>query len=291
MSTFNWWGDWRPTLTPHTGNLQPTDLIECTSIVGGATVNTAITGAQIIAAASSGSATWGGITGTLSAQTDLQTALNGKEPSITAGTTSQYYRGDKTFQTLDKSAVGLGNVDNTSDANKPVSTATQTALDAKQNKIILFCSSAVTSVTGTTTETLIASVPIPTTISNAMLRSSFTVRVTTLGGSNPRSRMRIGTFASPTTAQLTASTQIATNAIGSAGMMSIYRTMPVIGGVSGNIKAFEPSSNANADYGQLAAFTVTSRDFTTQQYLYFTIQNTSLTTVTESYGVLVENIQ
>ena len=27
--------------------------------------------------------------------------------------------------------VGLGNVDNTSDANKPVSTATQTALDAK----------------------------------------------------------------------------------------------------------------------------------------------------------------
>ncbi len=37
--------------------------------------------------------------------------------------------------TLDKSDVGLGNVDNTSDANKPISTATQTALDAKQNKI------------------------------------------------------------------------------------------------------------------------------------------------------------
>lgn len=55
----------------------------------------------------------------------------GKENTITAGTTSQYYRGDKTFQTLNKSAVGLGNVDNTSDANKPVSTATQTALNAK----------------------------------------------------------------------------------------------------------------------------------------------------------------
>ena len=60
-----------------------------------------------------------------------QTALNAKEPTITAGTTGQYYRGDKTFQTLNKSAVGLGNVDNTSDANKPVSTATQTALNAK----------------------------------------------------------------------------------------------------------------------------------------------------------------
>jgi PPE-repeat protein len=57
----------------------------------------------------------------------------GYEPTITAGTTSQYYRGDKSWQTLDKSAVGLANVDNTSDANKPISTATQTALNAKAN--------------------------------------------------------------------------------------------------------------------------------------------------------------
>jgi hypothetical protein len=80
MSAPKWWGDWRPTLTPHTGNLQPTDLIECTMIVGGLPVNTAITGAQIIAAASGGSATWGSITGTLSAQTDLQGALDNKVP-------------------------------------------------------------------------------------------------------------------------------------------------------------------------------------------------------------------
>lgn len=207
-----WWGDWRPSLPAHTGNLQPTDLIECTSIVGGLPVNTAITGTQIIAAASGG----GGA---------------------------------------------------------------------------LFCSSALTIVTATTSETLIASVPIPTTISNAMLRSSFTVRVTTLGGASPRSRIRIGTFASPTLPQLTASTILATNAIGSLGMASLYRTMPVIGGVLGDIKAFAPGSNANADYGQLAAFTVTPRDFTTQQYLYFTIQNNTLTAVTESYGVLVEHIK
>lgn len=37
--------------------------------------------------------------------------------------------------TLNKSDVGLGNVDNTSDANKPISTATQTALDKKQDKL------------------------------------------------------------------------------------------------------------------------------------------------------------
>ncbi len=35
------------------------------------------------------------------------------EPTITAGTTSQYWRGDKSWQTLDKAAVGLGSVENT----------------------------------------------------------------------------------------------------------------------------------------------------------------------------------
>jgi hypothetical protein len=43
----------------------------------------------------------------------------------------------KTALGLTKSDVGLGNVDNTSDASKPISTATQTALDAKTNKLIV----------------------------------------------------------------------------------------------------------------------------------------------------------
>ena len=54
MSIPNWWGDWRQGLTPHTGNLQSTDLIECTMIVGGQPVNTVITGAQILGAVPSG---------------------------------------------------------------------------------------------------------------------------------------------------------------------------------------------------------------------------------------------
>src|SRR3546814_8891896 len=40
----------------------------------------------------------------------------------------------KTLLALVKGDVGLGNVDNTSDANKPVSSAQQTALDLKINK-------------------------------------------------------------------------------------------------------------------------------------------------------------
>jgi hypothetical protein len=61
----------------------------------------------------------------------MTTALASKEPLVTAGTTSQYRRGDKTWQTLDKVAVGLSNVDNTSDLAKPISTSTQTALNLK----------------------------------------------------------------------------------------------------------------------------------------------------------------
>jgi len=40
-------------------------------------------------------------------------ATAGYQSAITAGTVAQYWRGDKTWQTLDKSAVGLGAVENT----------------------------------------------------------------------------------------------------------------------------------------------------------------------------------
>lgn len=60
----------------------------------------------------SAASAWGSITGTLSNQADLASALNAKEPSISTGTTSQYLRGDKSWQELDAAAVGLGNVAN-----------------------------------------------------------------------------------------------------------------------------------------------------------------------------------
>ena len=65
--------------------------------------------------------------------TGLDAQISSKENAVTAGTTGQYYRGDKSFQTLDKTAVGLTNVDNTSDVNKPVSTAQGTAIGLKLN--------------------------------------------------------------------------------------------------------------------------------------------------------------
>lgn len=47
----------------------------------------------------------------------------GAEQALAAGTTTQYYRGDKTWQTLNKAAVGLGSVDNTADSLKNVASA------------------------------------------------------------------------------------------------------------------------------------------------------------------------
>jgi hypothetical protein len=97
-----WWGNWRQTAPAHIGDLQPTDLLDCTSIIGGVEVNNTITGAQIIAGASGGGAVWGGITGTLSSQTDLQTALNAKQATLVSGTNIKTVNGN--------SLVGSGNI-------------------------------------------------------------------------------------------------------------------------------------------------------------------------------------
>jgi hypothetical protein len=84
---------------------------------------------------------WGSITGTLSSQTDLQNALDAKQDDLVSGTNIKTLEGQSLLGAgnidLTKSDVGLSNVDNTSDLNKPISTATQTALNAKQNTLTL----------------------------------------------------------------------------------------------------------------------------------------------------------
>lgn len=94
------------------------------------------------------SVTWGTITGTLSNQSDLATALAGKQDALgyTAESTSNKATNlnspnDTKYPTVQAVVtaiaaitagdIGLGNVDNTADLDKPISTATQTALDGK----------------------------------------------------------------------------------------------------------------------------------------------------------------
>jgi len=78
-------------------------------------------------------------------RSDLGTTwvISGVNPSLITGWTELSYptapvtsvAGKTGAVSLVKGDVGLGNVDNTSDANKPISSATQTALDGKQTKI------------------------------------------------------------------------------------------------------------------------------------------------------------
>jgi hypothetical protein len=97
-----------------------------------ATVLTGLSTATAIAVTASDSVLVG--IGKLQGQASANaTSISGKEPAITAGTTAQYWRGDKSWQTLNKAAVGLSNVDNTSDAGKPVSTAQAAAIALKQD--------------------------------------------------------------------------------------------------------------------------------------------------------------
>jgi len=55
--------------------------------------------------------------------------------SVSSYATETYV--DDAVAAIDKTSVGLGNVDNTSDANKPVSTAQQTALNGKTNTSVI----------------------------------------------------------------------------------------------------------------------------------------------------------
>ena len=86
------------------------------AVTSGKIADGTIVNADINASAAIAQSKISGLTTDLAAKADLAS------PTFTG-----------TVSGITKSMVGLGNVDNTSDANKPVSTATQTALDLKAN--------------------------------------------------------------------------------------------------------------------------------------------------------------
>lgn len=95
-------------------------------------------------------AVWGGVDTYKGAKGD--TGATGAAGAGAAGATGAYYDSNNlpgtagqvlsssvtgtAWTTLTKSSVGLNNVDNTSDVNKPISTATQTALNTKQDTLV-----------------------------------------------------------------------------------------------------------------------------------------------------------
>lgn len=69
---------------------------------------------------------WGSILGTLSNQVDLQNALDAKANNSAL---TNHVNNKQNPHQVTKAQIGLGNVDNTSDLNKPISKAQQKALD------------------------------------------------------------------------------------------------------------------------------------------------------------------
>lgn len=128
---------------------------------------------------------------------------NGKQDTLVSGTTIKTLEGISLLGSgnidLNKSDVGLSNVDNTSDANKPISTATQTALNAKQDTLVSATNIKTinsNSILGSGNLTITASPPSGTTIliytdeSNSAGGTSFTVKTYTLAA-NTYSRIII----------------------------------------------------------------------------------------------------
>jgi len=99
-------------------NLEATDLLEVSEFNGTGYVSKSITGAEIVASVPPTSVEWGDIGGTLSAQTDLNTALNGKVPTtrtLTINGTTQDLSVDRTFSistgiTIGTTAITSGTV-------------------------------------------------------------------------------------------------------------------------------------------------------------------------------------
>jgi hypothetical protein len=225
--------------------------------------------------------------------TDWST-FNSKESSITAGTTAQYYRGDKTFQTLDKSAVGLGNVDNTSDANKPVSTATSTALGLKQDTLVsgtsiktvnstsLLGSGDITtnprtlaSVNGSNliglTNQISASVLIPAnTISTNNTIYIKALLTKTAGSSTSTPRVYINTTNSLTGATLLASGILMNTTI----YFQRFERNIFFDGT--NLNGYNSALSTGNDYAS-SAITLTAFNPATPYYLIFAVQNSSTT--------------
>lgn len=246
--------------------------------------------------ASAAGASWGAITGTLSSQTDLQNALNAKQNTLVSGTsiktinsTSLLGSGDVAVQAtlvsgtniktiegqsllgsgnidLSKADVGLGNVDNTSDANKPISTATQTALNAKQASI--FTVRSFGTIANTTGETQMAQITIPANTFASVDKLAFFAMFSKVGTANAVTiRFKISTSSSMPTG---ATSQIAqVQPIATQLFTKVNREFMISGGT---LKGFPFTANGNTDaVSGTGAISSVAFDPTVTQYFYISV--------------------
>jgi hypothetical protein len=239
-----WWGNWRVTAPAHIGDLQATDLLDCTSIIGGVEVNNTITGAQIIAGASGGGATWGAITGVLATQTDLQSALNAKQDTLVSGTN---------IKTINSTTLlGSGNINIASSPYTTVGNVTGTLIN------------------NSTANTISASILIPanTLVATQVLQLRSQVRK--IGGSGT-TNIR---FYINTTNTLVGATQIgqAQNMTGSGQMQRVARDFYI---TNNSIQCYLPTNPIATDASS-GAMTSVTYTLATPYYLIAAIQCSTL---------------
>ncbi|WP_445454113.1 hypothetical protein [Flavobacterium sp. 25HG05S-40] len=210
--------------------------------------------------------------------TDWST-FNGKQATLVSGTSIKSIESNSLLGSgnidLTKSDVGLSNVDNTSDTNKPISTATQTALDKKLEPISR--TGVATSPTSSTTEVemLRVTLPIGTVTGDDWLTISRLYIVKTNANSTLTVRIKLsttGTLPSGTTGQIgvfTTSSTAQTTGI----MRKYWQDGTNLYGAPFTTSFINDAGQANAGAPSSIAF----NNSTTQYYLHvsFTLNSSS----------------
>lgn len=209
--------------------------------------------------------------------TATQTALNAKQNTLVSGTSIKTIEGQSLLGSgnidLSKSDVGLSNVDNTSDANKPISTATQTALNAKQATI--FNAKAFGTQSAAVGETQMAQITIPANTFASTDKLAFFAFFNKVGNAHSSTiRFKISTSASMPT--------------GATGLVAIYTAANtslftkvnrefIISG--GTLRGFPFASSSNNDVTiSTSAMGSVAFDPTVTQYFYVSVAPSASTT-------------
>lgn len=187
-----------------------------------------------------------------------------------------------------KTQVGLGNVDNTSDVNKPISTATQTALNGKADRFLNVKVPTTAYLTGTTAETEFYRLEFaPNTFSATdilKLHRLVCQKLAAFGTFTIRVKLSTSaTMPSGTTDQIAVFSTATNNQL----YAPITRTFFITGG---NIIGFPFNASAVIDNNVTTAISSTTFDRTVTQYLYVSITLANASDQVRIVGGQISNV-